>query len=82
MLDINDKAPDITLEDENGKEVSLKDFKGKTVVLYFYPKADTPGWTWTAPKQLICTRQRVEANAKGAASSQRLGTGRLRLARA
>jgi peroxiredoxin Q/BCP len=45
MLEINDKAPDITLEDENGKEVSLKDFKGKTVVLYFYPRADTPGCT-------------------------------------
>src|SRR5262250_380782 len=45
MLDINDKAPDIKLEDENGKEVSLKDYKGKTVVLYFYPKADTPGCT-------------------------------------
>src|ERR1700746_2650535 len=43
MLDINDKAPDIKLEDENGKEVSLKDFKGKTVVLYFYPRADTTG---------------------------------------
>src|ERR1700756_4587291 len=42
MLDINDKAPDIKLEDENGKEVSLKDFKGKTVVLYFYPRAQTP----------------------------------------
>jgi thioredoxin-dependent peroxiredoxin len=45
MLDINDKAPDIKLEDENGKEVSLKDFKGKTVVLYFYPRPDTPGCT-------------------------------------
>ena len=45
MLDINDKAPDLKLEDENGKEVSLKDFKGKTVVLYFYPRADTPGCT-------------------------------------
>jgi thioredoxin-dependent peroxiredoxin len=45
MLDINDKAPDIKLEDENGQEVSLKDFKGKTVVLYFYPRADTPGCT-------------------------------------
>src|ERR1700739_4149437 len=43
MLDINDKAPDITLEDQNGKEVSLKDFKGKTVVLFFFPKANTPG---------------------------------------
>jgi peroxiredoxin Q/BCP len=45
MLDVNDKAPDITLEDENGKEVSLKNFKGKTVILYFYPRADTPGCT-------------------------------------
>jgi thioredoxin-dependent peroxiredoxin len=45
MLDINDKAPDLKLEDENGKEVSLRDFKGKTVVLYFYPRADTPGCT-------------------------------------
>jgi peroxiredoxin Q/BCP len=39
----NDKAPDFTLLDQNGDKVSLKDFKGKTVVLYFYPKADTPG---------------------------------------
>jgi peroxiredoxin Q/BCP len=45
MLDVNDKVPDITLEDENGKEVSLRDFRGKTVILYFYPRADTPGCT-------------------------------------
>ena len=44
-MDINDKAPDFTLQDENGKETSLKDFRGKTVVLYFYPRADTPGCT-------------------------------------
>jgi len=43
MLDINDKAPDLTLEDQNGKEVSLRDFRGKTVVLFFFPKANTPG---------------------------------------
>ena len=42
-MNINDKAPDFTLQDENGKEVALKDFLGKTVVLYFYPRADTPG---------------------------------------
>ncbi len=42
-MNINDKAPEFTLPDENGKEVSLKDFRGKTVVLFFYPKADTPG---------------------------------------
>src|ERR1700756_3721859 len=36
MLDINDKVPDLKLEDENGKEVSLKDFRGKTVILFFF----------------------------------------------
>jgi peroxiredoxin Q/BCP len=44
-IDINDKAPEFTLPDQNGKELSLKDFRGKFVVLYFYPKADTPGCT-------------------------------------
>jgi peroxiredoxin Q/BCP len=42
-MNIHDKAPDFTLQDETGKETSLKDFRGKTVVLYFYPRADTPG---------------------------------------
>ena len=42
-MDINDKAPDFSLPDENGKKVSLKDFRGKSVVLFFFPKADTPG---------------------------------------
>jgi len=40
-----DKAPDFTANDQNGKPVSLGDFKGKTVILYFYPKDDTPGCT-------------------------------------
>jgi len=44
-MDINDKAPDFTLPDQDGKEVSLKDSRGKYVVLYFYPRADTPGCT-------------------------------------
>ena len=43
LMDINDKAPDFSLLDENGKNVSLKDFRGKSVVLFFFPKADTPG---------------------------------------
>lgn len=42
-MNVNDKAPDFSLPDENGNEVSLKDLRGKTVVLFFYPKADTPG---------------------------------------
>jgi len=40
-----DVAPAITSKDQNGAEVSLSDYKGKTVVLYFYPKDDTPGCT-------------------------------------
>jgi peroxiredoxin Q/BCP len=40
-----DKAPDFTAKDQNGKTVSLADFKGKNVILYFYPKDDTPGCT-------------------------------------
>ena len=44
-VNINDKAPEFTLPDQNGKEISLKDFRGKYVVLYFYPRADTPGCT-------------------------------------
>lgn len=44
-LAVGVKAPDITLPDQSGKTVSLKDFRGKQVVLYFYPKDDTPGCT-------------------------------------
>ena len=40
-----DKAPDFFARDQNGNTISLKDFKGKKVVLYFYPKDDTPGCT-------------------------------------
>ena len=43
MLKIGDKAPDFSLPSPTGEKVSLKDFKGKTLVLYFFPKADTPG---------------------------------------
>ncbi len=37
------RAPDFKLPADDGKEVALKDFRGKNVVLYFFPKADTPG---------------------------------------
>lgn len=40
-----DKAPDFTANDQNGNTISLSDYKGKTVILYFYPKDDTPGCT-------------------------------------
>ena len=42
-MKVNDKAPDFPLQDENEKELSLKQLRGKTVVLYFFPRADTPG---------------------------------------
>ena len=44
-LQVSDKAPDFTLPDQDGKTVSLKSLKGKQLVLYFYPKDDTPGCT-------------------------------------
>lgn len=44
-LKIGDKAPDFTLTSDQNKSVSLTDFKGKPVVLYFYPKDNTPGCT-------------------------------------
>jgi thioredoxin-dependent peroxiredoxin len=43
MLKVGDKAPDFRLKTDEGKELSLTDFKGKRVVLYFFPKANTPG---------------------------------------
>jgi len=45
MLTVGTKAPDFTLQDQEGKIVSLSDFLGKKVVLYFYPKDNTPGCT-------------------------------------
>ncbi len=44
-LKVGDKAPNFTLFDDNGKRRSLSEFKGSTVVLYFYPKDNTPGCT-------------------------------------
>ena len=45
MLEAGTKAPDFTLADKNGQEVSLSDLRGSKVVLYFYPKDNTPGCT-------------------------------------
>lgn len=44
-LKTGDKAPDFSGTDQNGKEITLTDFKGKKIVLFFYPKASTPGCT-------------------------------------
>lgn len=54
MLDAGIKAPDFTLQDKNGENISLSDFKGQKVVVYFYPKDNTPG----------CTRQACAFAAK------------------
>ena len=45
MLEVGMKAPDFTLLNQNGEKVSLSDYLGKRVVLYFYPKDNTPGCT-------------------------------------
>ena len=45
VLNEGDKAPDFNAKDQNGKSISLADFKGKKLVLYFYPKDNTPGCT-------------------------------------
>lgn len=50
MLDVGDEAPEFELLDQDGDPVSLADFAGRRVVLYFYPRADTPG----------CTREAVD----------------------
>jgi peroxiredoxin Q/BCP len=48
MIETGAQAPDFTLPDQDGTDVTLSDFRGQTVVLYFYPKADTPGCTTQA----------------------------------
>jgi peroxiredoxin Q/BCP len=45
MLEVGSKAPQFTLQSQDGEKISLKDFLGKKVILYFYPKDDTPGCT-------------------------------------
>ncbi len=48
MLEPGETAPDFTLPDQDGNDVSLSDFRGRPVVVYFYPKDDTPGCTTQA----------------------------------
>ncbi len=47
-MNIGDKAPELLGTDQDGKEIKLSDYKGKKIVLYFYPKDSTPGCTWQA----------------------------------
>ncbi len=48
MLEAGQPAPDFTLPDQDGNDLTLSDLRGQTVVLYFYPRADTPGCTTQA----------------------------------
>jgi peroxiredoxin Q/BCP len=48
MIEEGQTAPDFTLPDQDGEDLTLSDLRGRTVVLYFYPKADTPGCTTQA----------------------------------
>jgi peroxiredoxin Q/BCP len=48
MIEQGDQAPDFSLPDQDGRAVKLSDFRGQPVVVYFYPKADTPGCTMQA----------------------------------
>jgi thioredoxin-dependent peroxiredoxin len=43
MLKVGDKAPEFAVTDDSGAQVSLRDFRDKNLILYFYPKANTPG---------------------------------------
>lgn len=43
LLNVGDNAPQFKVKDHTGKDVNLSDFRGKKVILWFYPKADTPG---------------------------------------
>lgn len=57
MLETGTKAPDFTLSDKNGEQIRLSDFLGKKVILYFYPKDNTPGCT----RQACAFAQNYEA---------------------
>ena len=64
-LKVGDKAPPFSLEDQNGRIVSLADFQGTRLLLYFYPKADTPGCT----RQACSVRDAAESLQKAGAAA-------------
>jgi len=63
MIEVGAKAPEFTLPDKDGKMVSLSDFLGKKVVLYFYPKDNTPGCTRQACAFAIKNKEIENKNA-------------------
>ena len=68
-LKVGDKAPPFSLEDQNGRIVSLADFQGTRLLLYFYPKADTPGCTRQACSVRDSAEHLQEAGAAAAGIS-------------
>ena len=58
MLEVGKKAPDFELPDQNGEMHKLSDYAGKKVILYFYPKDNTPGCTKQACGKVCSNRQR------------------------
>ena len=50
MIEPGAEAPYFELPDQDGRDVKLSDFRGQPVVVYFYPKADTPGWPHTSSR--------------------------------
>lgn len=54
MLEAGQTAPDFTLPDQGGDELTLSGLRGETVVLYFYPRADTPGWERRHLERIEC----------------------------
>lgn len=64
MLEPGDKAPSFTLPDQHGDAVKLSDLKGQTLVLFFYPRADTPGCTTQACGVRDHSAEYAEAGAK------------------
>ena len=69
------KAPAFTLARDGGTSVSLKDFKGRNLVLYFYPKADTPGCTKEAIAFSRATRRLCQGRNRNSRRLRRSGAG-------
>jgi thioredoxin-dependent peroxiredoxin len=69
MLNTGDKAPAFALLSDSGKKVALKDLLGETLILYFFPKADTPGWTSEANQFRDAKKELEEAGAHVAGMS-------------
>ncbi len=82
MLEPGAKAPAFTLRDQDGEKVALTSFKGQTAVLYFYPKADTPGrWSSRRPRLQVGYEPRhLPLVALEGSAQRRVGTGHEQLA--